>query len=115
MYAVSVSSVGKMEYNRLFRRFLDMNLMERSFDPTVFTKNRLLLLSHRVGQQLLDEAVAEAHERSLLSVEHFTVDDYANPDAGREVGRAVYGLGKDDVARARPEKAKWAPAPSPMH
>ena len=30
----------ELEYNLLFRWFLDMNLMERSFDPTVFTKNR---------------------------------------------------------------------------
>ncbi len=28
-----------LDYNLLFRWFLDMNLMERSFDPTVFTKN----------------------------------------------------------------------------
>ena len=51
-----------------------MNLVERSFDPTVFTKNRRRLLEHRVGQQLFDEVVAEPHERSLLSDEHFTVD-----------------------------------------
>ena len=63
-----------LDYNLLFRWFLDMNLMERSFDPTVFTKNRQRLLEHRVGQQLFDEVVAEAHERNLLSDEHFTVD-----------------------------------------
>ena len=28
----------ELEYNLLLRWFLDMNLMERSFDPTVFTK-----------------------------------------------------------------------------
>ena len=63
-----------LDYNLLFRWFLGMNLMERSFDPTVFTKNRQRLLEHRVGQQLFDEVVAEAQERSLLSDEHFTVD-----------------------------------------
>ena len=40
----------ELEYNLLFRWFLDMNLMERSFDPTVFTKNRNRLLEHRTGQ-----------------------------------------------------------------
>ena len=40
-----------LDYNLLFRWFLDMNLMERSFDPTVFTKNRQRLLEHRVGQR----------------------------------------------------------------
>ena len=50
----------ELEYNLLFRWFLDMNLMERSFDPTVFTKNRNRLLEHRVGQALFDEVVWEA-------------------------------------------------------
>lgn len=64
----------ELDYNLLFRWFLGMDLMERSFDPTVFTKNRERLLKHRVGQQLFDEVVAEAQERGLLSDEHFTVD-----------------------------------------
>lgn len=34
----------ELDYNLLFRWFLDMNLMEPSFDPTVFTKNRKRLL-----------------------------------------------------------------------
>ena len=51
-----------------------MNLIEPSFDPTVFTKNRERLLKHRVGQALFDEVVLEADRRGLLSDEHFTVD-----------------------------------------
>ncbi len=47
----------ELEYNLLFRWFLDMNLMERSFDPTVFTKNRKRLQEHRTGQALFDEVV----------------------------------------------------------
>ncbi|MFQ5861478.1 MAG: IS5 family transposase [Dehalococcoidia bacterium] len=64
----------ELDYNLLFRWFLDMQLMERSFDPTVFTKNRKRLLEHRAGQQLFDEVVAQAQGRGLLSDEHFTVD-----------------------------------------
>jgi transposase len=64
----------ELEYNLLFRWFLDMQLLEPSFDPTSFTKNRVRLLEHRVGQQLFDEVVGQAHERGLLSDEHFTVD-----------------------------------------
>jgi IS5 family transposase len=63
-----------LDFNLLFRWFLDMNLMEPSFDPTSFTKNRTRLLRHRVGQHLFDEVVAQAHARDLLSDEHFTVD-----------------------------------------
>ena len=64
----------ELEYNLLFRWFLDMDLLEPSFDATTFTKNRARLLQHRVGQQLFDEVVADAHEQGLLSDEHFTVD-----------------------------------------
>ena len=64
----------ELEYNLLFRWFLGMNLMEGSFDPTVFTKNRQRLLELRVGQQFFDEVVGEAQARGLLSDEHFTVD-----------------------------------------
>ena len=58
----------------LSRWFLGMQLLERSFDATVFTKNRQRLLEHRVGQQLFDEVVLAADRRRLLSDEHFTVD-----------------------------------------
>ena len=64
----------ELDYNLLFRWFLDMNLMEGSFDRTAFTRNRRRLLEHRVGQQLFDEVVAEAQGRGLLSDKHFTVD-----------------------------------------
>ena len=64
----------ELDYNLLFRWFLDMDLMEPSFDPTSFTKNRERLLRHRVGQQLFDEVAIAARERGLLSDEHFTVD-----------------------------------------
>ena len=64
----------ELEYNLLFRWFLDMNLMERSFDPTVFTKNRRRLLEHRIGQALFDQVVVKADRQGLLSDEHFSVD-----------------------------------------
>jgi transposase len=51
-----------------------MDPWEPAFDPTTFTKNRQRLLRHQVGQELFDEVVAAAHERGLLSGEHFTVD-----------------------------------------
>jgi len=64
----------ELDYHLLFRWFLDMNLIEPSFDATTFTKNRKRLLEHRVGQQLFDEVVLEADRHDLLSDEHFTVD-----------------------------------------
>ncbi len=64
----------QLEYNLLFRWFLEMDPWEPGFDATTFTKNRERFLQLRVGQQLFDEVVAAAHERGLLSDEHFTVD-----------------------------------------
>jgi transposase len=64
----------QLDYNLLWRWFLDMGLLEPSFDPTVFTKNRDRLLQHAVGEALLAAVVRSADERGLLSDEHFTVD-----------------------------------------
>ena len=64
----------ELDYHLLFRWFLDMNLLEPSFDPTTFTKNRARLLEHALGQRLFDEVVAQAQAQGLLSEEHFTVD-----------------------------------------
>jgi transposase/IS5 family transposase len=64
----------ELDYQLLFRWFLDMGLMETSFDPTVFTKNRRRLLKHDVTQRFFDEVVHQAAGLGLLSDEHFTVD-----------------------------------------
>src|SRR6266849_3037818 len=64
----------ELDYHLLFRWFLDMGLLESSFDPTVFTKNRRRLLKHDVAQLFFDEVVRQAAGLGLLSDEHFTVD-----------------------------------------
>jgi transposase len=38
----------QLDYNLLFRWFLDMNMDEQSLLPTVFTKNRQPLIEHDV-------------------------------------------------------------------
>lgn len=64
----------ELNYHLLFRWFLDMNLMEPSFAPTSFTKNRQRLLEHEVASRFFDEVVGLADDHNLLSDEHFTVD-----------------------------------------
>ena len=64
----------ELDFQLLYRWFLDMSLMEPSFDPTVFTKNRQRLLKHDVARQFFDEVVRQADGLGLLSDEHFTVD-----------------------------------------
>ena len=44
--------------------------MERSFDATVFTKNRQRLMDHDVGRALFDEVVGVVDGEGLLSDEH---------------------------------------------
>ena len=60
----------KLEYNLPYRRFLDRDLLERSFDTTVFTKNRARLLAHDADWVLFDEVVWAADKEVLLSDEH---------------------------------------------
>jgi transposase len=64
----------QVNYNLLFRWFLDMNLTEEGFDATVFTKNRERLMDHEVGRLFFDAVVKQARAASLMSDEHFSVD-----------------------------------------
>ena len=64
----------QLNYNLLFRWFLDMDMVEESFVPTVFTKNRERLLAHDVAARFFGAVVEQAREAKLMSNEHFTVD-----------------------------------------
>src|SRR6516162_10139591 len=64
----------QLDYNLLFRWFLDMELDEKSFDHSSFTSNRQRLLEHEVVGEFFRGVLAEARALKLLSSEHFTVD-----------------------------------------
>ncbi|MBV9171956.1 MAG: IS5 family transposase, partial [Chloroflexi bacterium] len=64
----------ELDFQLLWRWFLDMSLMEPSFDQPSFSKNRGRLLKQQVALQFFDEVVRQADELGLLSDEHFTVD-----------------------------------------
>src|SRR5713226_10479981 len=64
----------ELDYHLLFRWFLGMNVIEPSFDPSTFSKNRARLLEHNVAQQFFDRVVLQADPLGFLSDEHFTVD-----------------------------------------
>jgi len=64
----------RLNYDILFRWFLDMNLEETSFDATSFSKNRERLLAHAVCLKFFDAVIRQAREHKLLSDDHFTVD-----------------------------------------
>src|ERR1700756_3986136 len=64
----------QLDYNLLFRWFLDMGLDEPSFDHSSFTRNRARLLEHDVAREFFGRIVAQAQNLGLMSDEHFTVD-----------------------------------------
>ena len=64
----------QLEYNLLFRWFLDMELDEPSFDASTFSHNRERLIRHEVAERFLAAIVEQARKDRLLSAEHFSVD-----------------------------------------
>ena len=64
----------QLNYNLLYRWFLDMDMTEDGFDPTVFTHNRVRLIAHDVAGEFFRAVVEQARAAHLMSSEHFTVD-----------------------------------------
>jgi transposase len=64
----------QLDYNLLFRWFLEMDVSEPSFDHSTFSRNRARLLEHAVADEFFRAVVAQARALQLLSDEHFTVD-----------------------------------------
>ena len=64
----------RLGYDMLFKWFLDLNVMDPTFDHSVFSKNKDRLLEHDAAREFFGAIVAEARRRKLLSEEHFTVD-----------------------------------------
>lgn len=64
----------RLEYDLLFKWFLDLNLEDPAFDASTFSKNRARLLEHDVAGRFMQAVLQEAQRRRFLSEEHFTVD-----------------------------------------
>jgi transposase len=64
----------QLDYNLLFRWFLDMDMTEASFDATAFTHNRARLIAHDVAAAFFRAVVDQAKAANLMSSDHFTVD-----------------------------------------
>lgn len=64
----------RLDYDLLFRFFLDMGLEEASFDASTFAKNKERLLKADVAQLFFEAVVGRARQQKLMSAEHFTVD-----------------------------------------
>ena len=64
----------RMQYDILFKWFLDLNIDDLAWDQSTFAKNRERLLEHEVSGRFFAAIRDEAKRRHLLSPDHFTVD-----------------------------------------
>lgn len=64
----------RIQFDMLFRWFLDMSMMEDVFDSSAFSKNRDRLLEHEVAHRFLQKVTQRAQREALMSSEHFSVD-----------------------------------------
>ena len=63
-----------LDYNILFRWFVDMSLEEPGLDQSNFSRLRERLAGEDTARMFFDAVVGEARKAGLLSDEHFTVD-----------------------------------------
>jgi IS5 family transposase len=64
----------RLDYNMLFRWFLDRGLEEASFDHATFSKNRARLIEQEIAKGFFAGILKQARDQRRLSDEHFTVD-----------------------------------------
>lgn len=64
----------RLNYDLLFKWFLDMRIDEPAFDATTFTKNRKRLLEAEVADEFFAAVVNQAKLRRYVSSDHFSVD-----------------------------------------
>jgi transposase len=64
----------QLRYNLLFKWFLNMNIDDRPFDHSSFSKNRDRLLQHDVARAFFSAVYEQAQLQRYTSDEHFSVD-----------------------------------------
>jgi transposase len=64
----------RLNYDLLFKWFLDLPIDAKAFDATTFTKNRQRLLDHEIADRFFALVVGQAKLRRYVSSEHFSVD-----------------------------------------
>jgi len=101
----------RLQYDLLFKWFLDLNIGDPAFDHSTFSKNRARLLEHEVARRFFAAVVGEARRRKFLSEDHFTVDGtlleaWASMKSirPRDGGGAPQGEGKNPTVDFRGEQ-----------
>jgi transposase len=99
----------RLQYDLLFKWFLDLNIADPAWDASTFSKNRQRLLDQEVARRFFAAVLAEAKKRRLLSADHFTVDgtlleawaslkSFVPKDAGKDDDAPPLAGGGKDVA-----------------
>jgi transposase len=64
----------RLNYDLLFKWFLDLRIDEAAFDASTFSKNRQRLLNAEVADEFFAAVVRQAKLRRYISSDHFSVD-----------------------------------------
>ena len=97
----------RLQYDLLFKWFLDMNVEDPAFDQSSFAKNRERLLEHEVSRKFFEAVLNLARQQHLLSNQHFTVDgtlleSWASLKSLKPRGPNLGGQRKPKRGRRRP-------------
>jgi transposase len=76
LYSVrsEIALMEQIEFNQLYRWFIDLPLEQRAWTPEVFSMNRERFAAHGLVQAFFDAIVRQALLEGYVSDEHFTVD-----------------------------------------
>ena len=89
----------QLDYNLLFRWFLDMDVTEPSFDHSSFSRNRARLLEHDVAREFFTRVVAQAAGRGVGVAQELQAQGPETEPAARSgPGDGAKGRGRDRSA-----------------
>ena len=98
----------RLNYDLLFKWFLDMRIDQPAFDATTFSKNRKRLLEHQVADEFFAAVVRQAKLRRYVSSDHFSVDGtLLNAWASHKSFKPKDGGPPSDPSAGRNAELQW--------
>lgn len=98
----------RLNYDLLFKWFLDLPIDAKAFDPTTFTKNRQRLLDHEIADRFFEAVVRQAKLRRYISSDHFSVDGtLLNAWASHKSFKPKDGSDEGDQPKGRNTEKSW--------
>lgn len=95
--------VDAIQYNLLYRWFVDLPLEEDAWTQEAFSMNRGRFELHDLCRKFFDRVVAEGIERQLVSEDHFTVDGTLIRSMASQKSLEPIDGGDDDAPGGRDE------------